>query len=324
MLSVQQRDLEKPQSGKKDFPSCEELPGMGGIRPLSLAGLKFQESKTTFKLFCVFPLWFAYLFLTAILWTQSIPAALLSMALAGMYLSSWMGYFRHELWHEYFPGINNPFFFKVISYCLFSDPKIYELAHTTHHRDLHTARDIEFFCEDYEQSHLRRRIHFIVELLLGNIAWEVTTMCRLTKTGHITVWRTVWSTGVRFALVYLYYRTADFIFPGAGISMLWVYGLTVWAGSLMTRHDQWIEHLGILSSSPLSERIYMIRNLPDTHWTNRLWNLFNHHDPRDHYFHHAYPQKNFREAGGLTLPDTAVRITIPQYLRFLVQYYKSV
>lgn len=320
---MQWRSPYKKGFSRKNAPVLE-LPGVGGIPAIPLQDVKIDAWKSTCELFVTIPVWFAYLFITSILWTISVPAALLSIFFIGQYMVAWMGYLRHELWHNYFPGVNNPIFFKSICYMLFSDPKIYEIAHTTHHRDLHTVRDIEFCCRNYATSSFRRRFHFILELLLGNIGWEATTMIRMTWDGQITVWRTVWSLSVRLALLVAYCFLADWIYPGSGKVFTYVYALTIWVGSLITRHDQWIEHLGIVSDAPLADRVRMVRNLPDSHWTNRIWNIFNHNDPRNHYFHHAYPQMNFREAEGLELPEDAVKITIPQYLRFLWQYYKSI
>ncbi|GEM_PF-934782 len=301
-----------------------DIPGVGGIEPLPVSAIKINSSGTTVALFITIPLWIAYLVSGAILWLKSVPAALFLIIFVGTYLVSWMGYMRHELWHNYFPGVNNQFFFRLVSYLLFSDPKVYEIAHVTHHRDLHTVRDIEFCCEGYATKRLKRKWLFISEFLFGNVAWEAYTVFRLSRAGQMSYFRTAWSLGLRLLMVLGFCFLADFIFPGTGKVMAWFYFLTIWFGAVLTRHDQWIEHLGIVSEASLAERIRLCRNLPNIHWTNRLWNIFNHNDPRGHYFHHAYPQLNLRDYNDMELPPGVPKITIPQYLSILWNYYKTI
>ncbi|MBI4397800.1 MAG: fatty acid desaturase [Candidatus Omnitrophica bacterium] len=297
------------------------IPGVGGIAPLPVSAVQIEAGDTTLALVITIPLWIAYTVIASILWLNSVWLGLFFIAVCGQYLVSWMGYMRHELWHNYFPGVNNSFFFKLISYLLFSDPKVYEIAHVTHHRDLHTVRDLEFCCAGYKESRFRRRLQFVLEILFGNIAWETAAVFRLTTSGQMTAARTVWSLSLRLAILSGLCFLSDAVFPGAGKVTAYVYLLTIWFGAVMTRHDQWIEHLGIVTEAPLAERIRLTRNLPNSHWTNKLWNLFNHNDPRGHYYHHAYPQLNLRDFTELELPAEVPKITIPQYLEILWKHY---
>ncbi len=300
------------------------IPGVAGIEPINMDSSKMVLWGSTISLLLTIPLWFAYLFSVSILCTKSILLASLVIIFIGSYLVSWIGYIRHELWHNYFPGVNNGFLFNIVSYLLLSDPKVYGQAHVTHHRDLHTVKDIEFCCEDYETNRRKRKLHFILEFLFGNIAWEIATTWRLIKRKQISIKREIFSASLRIAMILGLCFAANWIYPGSGKALVLVYFSTIWIGAVITRHDQWIEHLGILSDAPLQDRIRMVRNLPDSHWSNKLWNVLNHNDPRGHYFHHAYPQLNFREIEVMKLPEDVARTTIPQYLRFLWQYYKSI
>jgi len=300
-----------------------EIPGVGGISPLVLEKSRIHVWLSTCALLVTIPLWFAYLVITSIVWLKSIPLALILIATVGQYLMTWLGYMRHELWHNYFPGINNQWFFNLVAYLLWTDPKIYGLAHITHHRDLHTTKDMEFFCENYETNPFKRKIQFIFELLFGNIAWEISMMYRLTKSGQLTLGYQLWMMTLRIALLVAACFVIDYFYPRTGGAFAFVFLFTIWLGAILTRHDQWIEHLGINSKAPLADRIRLVRNLPDSHWTNRLWNFLNHNDPRGHYFHHAYPQLNMRVVSGQKLPEGIPTITIPQYFAFLWNYFKT-
>lgn len=301
--------------------STLEIPGVGGIPPLVIEKSKVNAWATTLALFVTIPLWFLYLTVTSILWLKSIYLAILIILTVGQYLFTWLGYMRHELWHNYFPGIHNHRFFTLVSYLLWTDPQIYALAHITHHRDLHTTKDMEFFCENYSNNRIKRKIVFILELLFGNVAWEIGMMYRLVKRRQLSVRHFIGSAFVRLAYLAAMCVAVDLIYRPAGELLFFVFILTLWIGGIVTRHDQWIEHLGIVSDAPLANRIRMVRNLPDNHWTNRLWNFLNHNDPRGHYFHHAYPQLNMRVVPGQKLPEGIPAITIPQYLSFLWNYF---
>ena len=301
------------------------LSGVGGIGPINILHSRIETLGSTISVLVAIPLWLAYLTVAGVVWIYSIPLSLAIILFVGQYLTSWLGYQRHELWHNYFPGIPNRRFFDLVSSLLFSDPQIYSLAHVTHHRDLHTTSDAEFFCEDYETDSRRRKRQFIFEFLLGNIAWEASAIFRTAKSKELAWRHHGLSVAMRFLFWGLFCFLANSVYPGLGLPLAYVYILTIWFGALVTRHDQWIEHLGIYSNdAPLAERVRMTRNLPDTHWTNRLWNLFNHNDPRSHYFHHAYPQLNLRDRRDLELPEDVPRITIPEYLKALWNYYKSI
>ncbi len=275
-------------------------------------------------LFLAIFLWFFYLLSVSVLWTHSISAALAAIIVFPPFIVSWLGYLRHELWHNYIPIVPNRFFFNMVSNMLFSNPKIINFAHTTHHRHLHTEGDLEFFCKDYSKNSFKRKAQFLFELFFGNAAWEINFMARFIKSPQFSFWKQFMSVVIRIVMLLVVCYSVEFLYPGAGVPAIFVYVLSIWVGAVVTRQDQWIEHLGVLHPKDnLKNRILKTRSLPNTHWSNRIWNMINHNDSRSHYFHHAYPQINLRDVTEIPLPKEVPTTTIPQYLKILWNHWKT-
>jgi len=269
-------------------------------------------------------LWFGYLLVIPILSARHGILALALVPTAGIYLFTWLGYYRHELWHGYFPHLDNPRWFAFVSYALFADPQVYRSAHASHHKFVHTTEDREFYCSEWPTNRFRRRAQFLAELMLGNVAWEAGSFWRLMKThGRPVVGAGVMATAKRLALLLAVITVCELLGPGSGWRCLAAYGLTIWAGAVMTRHNQWIEHLGIFSAGSLAERNLLTRNLSSSGWAGRLINLVNHDDAHAHVFHHTEPSVHSRGATGLALPSGAQKISVREYGRVLVHYARS-
>jgi len=291
-------------------------------------GLKASDKdmmswKANCDLFLVFVLWYFYLLSATILWMKSPLLSIFLMFLCAPFIVSWMGYIRHELWHNYFPGLPNKLLYNFVAMSLFSDPQIYGIAHATHHKYLHTTNDLEFFCEGYEKSSEKRRFQFWFEFFLGNVGWEINAMFRFWKFKEFSKIKHSVSLVLRLAIFAVICFVVNIYVPGSWPIFGIIYVLSIWIGAVVTRHDQWIEHLGIIHNGNLSERIYKTRNLPDNHWSNQIWNMLNHNDPRGHYFHHAYPYLNLRDITHLKLPKECARTTIPKYIQLLRKHYRS-
>ncbi len=267
-------------------------------------------------------LWFGYLLAVPIFWARHGPLALALVPTAGVYLFTWLGYTRHELWHGYFPHLDNQRWFNVVSYALFADPQVYRSAHASHHKFVHTTDDREFYCSEWLTNRSRRRAQFLAELLLGNMAWDAHASWRLGKEYGTPV-VALMATAKRVALLIAVITVCDLLQPGSRWLCLSIYGLTIWAGAVTTRHNQWIEHLGIFSEDSLAERNLLTRNLSSDGWAGRLINLVNHDDARAHVFHHTEPRVHSRGAPGLVLPDGARTISVKDYGRVLVRYWRS-
>lgn len=266
--------------------------------------------------------WVAYLIVVPYLCATVSPWFLLAIPTVGLYIFGWLGYYRHELWHSYFPGLHNPTFYDVVSALLFSDPQVYRTCHPTHHKFIHTTRDLEFFTEDYENNRSRRRRQYVLELLFGNIAWELYTFQRLHKEGRIRVVsaRRSWfhrSLGVAALLIVAY-----LLDPMAPVYSVIVFVGTLWLGALLTRHNQWLEHLGIVSDGDILQRNHLTRNLDKRSIAGKLCGFFTHEDSDAHIYHHTdgrIPSRNT----GLPLPDGALTISMREYLGILVKHYRE-
>jgi fatty acid desaturase len=273
----------------------------------------------------VLVLWFGYLLAVPILWARHGLLALALVPTAGIYLFTWLGYARHELWHGYFPHLDNQRWFNVVSYALFADPQVYRSAHASHHKFVHTTDDREFYCSEWATNRSRRRAQFLAELMLGNMAWDAHGFWRLCKAhGSSVVAAGLMATAKRLALLIGVIGLCDLLEPGSRWLCLSTYGLTLWAGAVTTRHNQWIEHLGIFSEGSLAERNLLTRNLSSDGWAGRLINLVNHDDARAHVFHHTEPRVDSRGAPGLVLPHGARTISVTEYGRVLVRYWRAI
>jgi fatty acid desaturase len=308
----------------EEEPSDVPPPTDNGRVPETLIpALQRASASLRWRLLIVIGMWLAYLMVLPRLVMSYGAVAFALVPTVGVYLFCWLGYYRHELWHNYFPGIDNPRWFDLVSWLLFSDPAVYRLAHPAHHKYIHTTADIEFFCEGYEEDRPRRRRQFAMELVVGNMAWELTCLHRLFRDGKYTKWKSRICALKRAALFLALVSISRVITPGSGWIYLQGYLATLWVGSLVTRHNQWLEHLGICANgASLAERNLMTRNLPSDGPLAWLFNFVNHNDATEHVFHHTEPKLNTRGFPGLQLPPGARTVTIAQYLGILVDHYR--
>jgi hypothetical protein len=317
----------KTRLATSDAPAVDDVPEAtdnGRVPREARQRIDERARWLTARLGVVVLLWFCYVLAVPILWKRHGAVALLLVPTAGVYLFTWLGYYRHELWHRYFPHVDNRRWFDFVSYLLFSDPQVYRLAHVSHHVAIHTPGDWEFFCADWTTDRARRRRQFFAELLLGNIAWELASFQRLWKARGASVLRAgLAATAKRAGLLGLVMLTCSWLEPGSAGLCLVSYALTVWAGSVMTRQNQWIEHLGIVSDGALAERNLLSRNLSSATWAGWLVNALNHQDAREHVFHHTEPRVNSRGVSGLPLPPGAQTVSLGDYGRLLRRYHRS-
>jgi hypothetical protein len=289
------------------------------------AAQRIRESSAflPFGLAAVICLWCAYLVFAALLWSRRGAWSLLLVPTVGAYLFSWLAFYRHELWHRYFPFIDNGAWYNFVSYLLFSDPQVYRAAHSLHHRYVHTPDDIEFFCRDWLTDRRRRKRQFILELLFGNAAWELSTFWRLRRQGRATSKAHLHSVVKRLIVFLGLMSLAESLEPGAGWFFASLSTVSIWFGALMNRHVQWIEHLGIVSDGSLAERNLLTRNLSSSTFFGWLFNTLYHDDAKEHVFHHTEPKLNSRGLAGLSLPPGAQTITLGEYPRMLWSFYRS-
>lgn len=266
-------------------------------------------------------LWFAHLILTPSLFRRHGVGALLLVPTAGVYLFSWLAHARHWCLHKYFRRINNPRAYRLVSLALFASPDVYALAHRTHHKHVHTPRDMEFFRINWTANRRARKVQFILECLFGNIVWEFATEAALRRAGLVKGAR-LKQFVPRFALLLALACVTTWLAPGALAAFALVYGLTVWATAVVTRHHQWLQHLGILSDGPLAERNLLTRNLDTSTVGGFLFSFINHNDARDNVLHHL-TANGYVQGGCNELPRAATIIGLGQYPRILLAHYRS-
>lgn len=265
--------------------------------------------------------WVAFLFAMPVLWMRSVPLALLAVLTAGGYLAVGLGYYRHELHHNYFRPFSRQLY-HLTSLLLFSDPQIFRIAHPLHHGAVHTVDDIEFYCQDYRTNPVLRRWQFAMELLFGNAAWEFHTWLRLRREGkYDKVEGHIWFL-LRAALMIGLGTASERLVPGSFYPFLICYGLTLWWGAVVSRHNQWLEHAGILSEGPYEERNRLTRNLSNDGVLNKLWNFYHRNDPREHVNHHVKAGINSRLVPS-SLPEGAVVTNVTEYPGILLAYWRS-
>lgn len=110
-------------------------PTDNGRVPADLVGpVKQASTGLRPRLYMMVAAWVGYLLLMPRLVMAYGWPALALIPTAGVFLLSWMGYYRHELWHSYFAGANNPRWFDLLSWLLFSDPAVYRIAHPAQDR----------------------------------------------------------------------------------------------------------------------------------------------------------------------------------------------
>jgi fatty acid desaturase len=231
----------------------------------------------------------------------------------GAYFVSWLGMLRHELWHGYVEGLNNRFFYRVTCFALCLDPETYRLSHASHHLHANTDRDRQMYPEGFLENPRRARLQFAMELLLGNIAWEIATTARLRQQGLLAGSRIAANLPGRLALPGLLALFFAGVAPDAAGLAAAHFIVMCWSGSLMTRHNQWLQHLGIFAVGDDEARNLLTRNLRNQTMLERIVNFLNHDDSVAHTYHHTEPKTYTRLDPGLHPATNHVQITLPEY-----------
>ncbi len=238
----------------------------------------------------------------------------------GAYFVSWIGMLRHELWHGYVEGVDNRRFYRITCFALCLDPETYRLSHASHHLHANTDRDMQLYPEGFLRDPRRARLQFVMELLLGNLAWEIATAARLRRQGLLKGSTIAAHVPGRLALPGLMILFFATVAPEAAYLAIANFILMFWAGSLMTRHNQWLQHLGIFATGDEEARDLLTRNLRNETMLERLVNFLNHDDSVAHTYHHTEPRTYARLDPGLHPAPDHVQITLPDYAAALTAF----
>ena len=262
-------------------------------------------------------------------WIYHPVAGLLFALLIGLHINTQLGFFYHELWHKAFfrAPRHNHLFFWIISFYHLSGPQIYGIAHATHHRDVHTFDDLEFWPRKDNTSVTRARIALIFELFFGIIAWSLRVTPVITKHPR-------------------YSRRSGLIFVGGWIVMFaglmlsarliygdlyWYAAVAYWLHLLLfavaLRMLQFLEHLGITAPElDYQTRTRLTRNAKCSGFLNRLWHKLTLNETAEHTLHHVRAGIPYRKYAPRSPqpPSTPVRtVSVTDLPRIIWNYWKD-
>ncbi|MCP5082719.1 MAG: hypothetical protein GY948_13610 [Alphaproteobacteria bacterium] len=228
----------------------------------------------------------------------------------------------HEASHGYFPNTNNRIAYKLLSLNLFMDPHIFLATHATHHVAVNTWEDRQNHPLGKIENPVMRRVLNGLEILLGDIYFIIA--------GTVAVWR---DPGL---------QKNSSVLAGLGWNLTWMMALTgllgasaytfdlqfwqtlgpvllgVWLCALVLRHNEMVQHAGVIVEADLAARNMATRNLLQMGIASRLFLFLTHDDPAKHVLHHTMTSHYSRPFNQhYSLPNEAVLITLSGYFRVL-------
>ena len=268
--------------------------------------------------------WPVFLILLPLVYGKNQLAATIFIIFPGIWLFTWLVFLMHEAWHKYVPGLPNRGMFHVFGWMLLMDPQVFHLAHTSHHKDVNSYRDIEFY--PFGRIHNRniRRFYHLLQILLGSVFTQpmmsIGVMCHpqssrkyspLKGLASVLIWVTfIVSTG-SFALAISSIDPAELV-------MLYV--LVYWSGALLIHHDQLMQHGNLIVKGDYEQRNRATRNLNSNGLVAQIFLFFTHNEGLEHVLHHTRPDLYNRPfPGRFPLPDKPVYINATDYPRVLYQ-----
>jgi hypothetical protein len=280
-------------------------------------------ARSTARLLGVMGLWLLYLLAIPVLWIRYGNGVMLLMPTVGAFLYTWMAFYAHELLHNYFPGVHNPTWYNLVSYSILADPQVYRVAHAYHHAQTHTAVDAELYLPSWGTSLRTRRSQFVLEFFFGIIVWELNLRRAYLAARRIqwagVIQSTCYHLGFLFVLAYVTESLEYFGWP----AFLANYFLTMWFGSVIIRHNQWLEHLGVFCEGTLAHRREHTRNLSTQTLMGKVFAVMTHNESAVHLFHHTEPGQDTRHLAVDALPKDCRLVTPIQYLRILKDYART-
>lgn len=255
--------------------------------------------------------WIAALLIAPALWIYHPAVGILFAVTVGLHINTQLGFFYHELWHQAFfktPKYNRLFFW-VVSFYHLSGPQVYGIAHATHHKNVHTFDDLEFWPVKNNTTVTRARIALIFEILFGIIAWSLRTMPVICKHPR-------------------YSRRSGLLFFGGWIVMFvglmfvshmiygnqwWYAAISYWLHLLLfavaLRMLQFLEHLGITAPDlDYQTRTKLTRNVKCSGLLNRLWHKLTINETAEHTLHHMKAGIPYRRYAPLSPPEPSAPV----------------
>ncbi|MCF6311301.1 MAG: fatty acid desaturase [Verrucomicrobiales bacterium] len=273
--------------------------------------------------------WPAVILTAPLFWLYSPLAGILYALTIGLHVNTQLGLFYHESWHNGFfkkPRHNRSFFW-IISFYLISSPQFYGIAHATHHKDIHTFNDLEFWPAKEHRSKLRARIALIFELFLGIIAWQVRVAPAIYKHKNYSSRTSIlFIAGWIVMCSGLLYLSRLFYGDSYWYAFL-AYGLHLWLFAVALRLLQFLEHLGITAPDlDYTTRVHLTRNTQRQGLLNQLWHKITLNETAEHTLHHQRAGIPYRRYMPLPppAPSTPVRpVSVIDLPRIIWQYWKN-
>ncbi len=273
--------------------------------------------------------WPAVILTAPLFWIYNPLAGILYALVIGLHVNTQLGLFYHELWHNGFfkSTKTNRFFFWVISFYLISSPQFYGIAHASHHKDIHTFDDLEFWPAKEQRSKTRARIGLIFELFFGIIAWQFRVAPAIYK--HKKYSRIVSLTfPIGWVILFTALMYASYLIYG---NLYWyaavAYGLHMMLFAVALRSLQFLEHLGITAPElDYTTRAKLTRNTRRCGILNQLWHKLTLNETAEHTLHHLRAGIPYRRYMPLPppAPSAPVRpVSVTDLPRIIRDYWKD-
>ena len=295
-----------------------------GTEPVSQGALRAQAYKVWWA--CI--LWPVWLFVLPGLWSFSPWLGLVWIVFPGIWCYCWLGVLMHEASHGYFPSLNNRLAYKILSLNLFMDPQVFLATHATHHVAVNTWDDRQIHPLGKIENRAVRRVFTWLEILLGDIyfivagtfaMWRDPALRRHYRPVLGLVWNLTWMVGLAVVL-----SASAQVFQLSFWQTLGPVLLGVWACALVLRHNELVQHAGLIVEGDLATRNLATRNLAPTGLASKLFLFLTHDDPAQHVLHHTLTSRYSRPfKDHFALPDGSVFITLPGYFRLLGRLLKG-
>lgn len=277
-------------------------------------------NEQVWKFYIAIPLWLLYFFLLPYIYTTSKFIFIILSFTLGNYLFFWLGYLYHETWHEYVKVLPNKKLYYLYGILLFSDPQLYRLVHGSHHANVHTYQDLEFYPLGKIRNKKLRSLYNILEIFFGVAVLTLTQSITLpknsdfnkkfSKTSHIIALSRI--IGLYGAIL----LTTHIAFSISIINILVCYLISIWIHSFSLHQSQLIEHGFLIAKGTLKERSLLTRNIKPHGAANIFLLFLTHNDTREHVLHHTLPSIYSRPyPGKIQVPKEVNLIDFKYHLR---------
>jgi len=237
------------------------------------------------------------------------------------FIGVWAIYLMHECWHRYFEDIDNRKMFLLFCALLFTQPGAYGHGHRTHHKHVNTYEDLEIHPVGRIASRGGRIIFYVGSSLFGSI---FLLLLGLGQSGTDDSKESRWNKVM--PLVWLgtwgMIGTAAWAITQATLTdILIAYAISIWATSFAHRHNEMIEHGGVIAEGSLAFRANQTRSLKPDSLLARYFLLITHDDSREHTLHHTQPERNWRlqEEHARACSDWRPRVSLTEYFQITLR-----